>query len=539
MCDIKRVVLSLLLVHVLIIFTIVDVSASSGGTLDSFTLESGKGYVYSDNTKLPTPNSGSGYFFYKYADGKAWYSADYSVALSFCNKKGLTIKPSSVSDVFSGLWDYLVTNSNSGGNYKVYKGENVVGIALNDISGCQLTNHGGSGGSYGNNIVEVPSDIANLIYVFVQNKVAIEKPDYIQVPVISEHSFTGLPQRSSYINVNNKILNDYDNIGFCFKFTSNEYFIADNHYVRYFYVFDALSDGKFFESSDVSVYDSYVNFYGLNQAKNYVTIDDWVSNDFNGNFYLNAYDANKSLIALSNKRYNYDYSSSSITLANTYNENSFPYSVSTNYGGTVPISNNGPLTVYRSLNTPNQIENNTYAPNYRISKTWNNYDSTSSSNNTNITVNQIDNSSSTNETVYNESNTEINNETVENNYSYNIDNSSTIINNIVNNYYDTPSDGGDSGDGGGDSDSPIWDTLLQAIVDFFRKIGELIAALIAGILSALNSVLDAIANITTNFDGINNFLSSIFGFLPDEIVSVILLGVSMAVLISLIKLLRK
>ena len=55
----------------------------------------------------------------------------------------------------------------------------------------------------------------------------------------------------------------------------------------------------------------------------------------------------------------------------------------------------------------------------------------------------------------------------------------------------------------------------------------------------MTSVVNAIASITTSFTAVTDFLGSVFGFLPSDLVAVITLGVTLGILISLIKMFGK
>ena len=117
--------LSIYLSIFIIILNCVPIVSHASG---QFSLQTGKGWVYSEENDLPTGHN----VYFQFATGKAWYTSDVNLALQLANRQGLIINPTSVGDVFSTLWDYLVTNADAGGYYKVYKGETVVGIAVNN-----------------------------------------------------------------------------------------------------------------------------------------------------------------------------------------------------------------------------------------------------------------------------------------------------------------------------------------------------------------------------------------------------------------------
>ena len=104
------------------------------------------------------------------------------------------------------------------------------------------------------------------------------------------------------------------------------------------------------------------------------------------------------------------------------------------------------------------------------------------------------------------------------------------------------SSGGDSGGGsGGDSGSDSGN-IIQSILDALGKFGKIILtfvnAAIEGIVAALSSILSLFTGISEFTVGFSGFLTSAFGFLPAEAVAVIIAGISLIVILAILKFLR-
>lgn len=542
----KKILTSLLLIALIInLFPKIEVKAIS----DSFLHVPDGAYYYTDSSALP---SGDIYFFYKWADGKAWYDTSFKGAIALCNKQGLIFKPEWIAANWSGadflytLWDstqtgihnLVFTDSTSA---ELNSGlSNCIGIAINDISGCTLDNHSGIGGTF-----EVDSWVNNIVHDYVEDLVSVIPPDFISFPTVTDNQFRSYNNyEDSTLSQQLNILNTYDDMRCCTFSTGSDtkvFLSTDDlsgYHQKQFYVYDSFNN-YVFSPSQSTYFDNIVTLFGLSQENYVINISDVLAANTNNtlrNFSVKFYD--KSTFASSSVSVDYyNYTSSTITLNSSDTTSSIYVSRGGNGYFQLLLSNLGWITIYKSVSTPSQIKDNLYKPNVLTSNTWNNYDSSSSSNNTNITTNQISNSTTTNTNIYNTTSTEINNNTTTNNYNYSYDNSSTVINNIVNNYYGDDDNGG--GGGGGGDDSPVWDLLLEGIAEFFRKIGELLAAILLGIVNLFGEVLTAIATIVTDFTGITDFLSSVFSFLPSEMVSVLTLALTTGLLISLIRMIRK
>lgn len=100
---------------------------------------------------------------------------------------------------------------------------------------------------------------------------------------------------------------------------------------------------------------------------------------------------------------------------------------------------------------------------------------------------------------------------------------------------------GGSGEGDG-SDSSLWDKL-------FGSIGDVVGAIASGALTILTKIVEGLATlITTIFnafsdfsgiaDGFSGFLSDVFPYIPPEIISLLILGISLSIAMAFIRFLR-
>lgn len=118
---------------------------------------------------------------------------------------------------------------------------------------------------------------------------------------------------------------------------------------------------------------------------------------------------------------------------------------------------------------------------------------------------------------------------------------------IINNYYDKPSnsgngtgdnDNGDNDDGDNDDDDKesIWDKIGNALEGFLTVMGDLIAGLLEGITKIIPSIghlFDGVKNLANN--DFVNMLSAFFPFLPTEWFTVIGLGVGLVLLVFIVR----
>ena len=409
----------------------------------------------------------------------------------------------------------------------VLKNGQLVGIALNELTGCRMA------GSENSDSVNVPSDLSNDVYNYYINVWLVnnpEEPDFIILPYVI---FDDLDYTNIALTTIQQLTRamEYGSIGYCVNFNSAK--VYDNSSVNYMFFADSR------DTYDIATtgYSDVVNNFDLSPNKYEISLEDFktVKN--------NNYDLRST---------SYNISDGSVYQLSKVYVGGNDDVVTTNQGGihrclsgttTAPglIPYKDHLTVYKNIQIVQNITNNTYGPS---SYTTNNYQNYSTSNDNSYTTNiqNVNNSTSNNTNIYNQAKTETNETIVEDNYNVTQTTIITNITNITNNYYGDNGSGGDDNGGGDDNDDDddtIWKALLKAIADFFKKIGELIATILTGLISILTSVLTAIASITTSFTAITDFLSAVFGFLPSDLVAVITLGVTLGVLISLIKMLGR
>ena len=129
-----------------------------------------------------------------------------------------------------------------------------------------------------------------------------------------------------------------------------------------------------------------------------------------------------------------------------------------------------------------------------------------------------------------------------------INDEGTTINNTYNYYYGTVADADDSGSGGsgGGSDTDdkptednFWDWLLKklagGIIDLFDTIGKLIGSILTGIVNLISEVLKGLSDIPSLLGDFGTAIGSFFGWLPSEIQSVLGAGISVIILLGVIK----
>ena len=128
--------------------------------------------------------------------------------------------------------------------------------------------------------------------------------------------------------------------------------------------------------------------------------------------------------------------------------------------------------------------------------------------------------------------------TTNNDYSQDtIDNSVTYITNNYN--YATPEgDEGGSGSGSGDSGIGLGDaltSLIQGVGDFFAFILSLLGELVSLVSNFLTSALEMLKGLTGLFSGFTGLLGAIFPFIPQELIDVLTTGITLIVLIGVIR----
>lgn len=547
--------LKIIISYILIILLIpLNVKASgSSGSLDGFTLNGtytdGNGrefnaYTYNngDDSALP-----SGFkYYYKYNNGKVITMERSDVITNILNKKiGIVMEPNKLLEFIADYGSGIVGRNPEYYNnlIPVLKDGSLVGVALNGLSGGTLDT------TTGNKTVSIPSTEVNNVYNFYiywaelpENK---QLPEYIVI-----HGFTK-QEAKGYVSTPNST-ND--------AFFSTLDGMTDIYYSTAYY---SKSSNKYSPNL----------FYWPIKTECYITVEQFATLCNDLSLDINNREVSKSTLLTSTYtgltlRMVDKETNENLTSYNkaTYSNNSFSTQNSTYFSTNAGTSSYCPLfvgdwTIWKDKSVQNQIKNNVYKPTTYNTNNYKNFN-TGNNNSYETSTNQIDNSNQDNDNIYNEANTSNNTNITEqidnsdNSYT-NIDNSSvttnttTIVNTYYNYYYgdETPEnpDSGNGGNGGNDSgngsggleDDSILDALLAAILKLLRAIGKIIATILTGIIDIITEVLTAITNITTSFTGIIEFIGSIFGFLPAECIAVLTLGLTISVLIALIKMFGK
>lgn len=96
-------------------------------------------------------------------------------------------------------------------------------------------------------------------------------------------------------------------------------------------------------------------------------------------------------------------------------------------------------------------------------------------------------------------------------------------------------------DSGGDSSSGlgIFDSIGNLLKTIVTAISKIVAPLLDGISELLGSIIDGLVNITSFGTKFGEFLSGAFTFIPDEIITVLTLGVSLAILAIIFRILKR
>ena len=100
-----------------------------------------------------------------------------------------------------------------------------------------------------------------------------------------------------------------------------------------------------------------------------------------------------------------------------------------------------------------------------------------------------------------------------------------------------PSPPEDSG-GGSSSGLGIFDSIGNLLKTIVTAISKIVAPLLDGISELLVSIIDGLVNITSFGTKFGEFLSGAFTFIPDEIITVLTLGVSLAILAIIFRILK-
>lgn len=105
------------------------------------------------------------------------------------------------------------------------------------------------------------------------------------------------------------------------------------------------------------------------------------------------------------------------------------------------------------------------------------------------------------------------------------------------NNVDNQGSGGNTGNdnnGGNDSKS-IWDRIADLITALFGAVSKILGAIIEGLATLITNITDALGSLSGLTGEFGDFLKAIFVFIPDEIIDVLILGVTLCVFAAVIK----
>lgn len=521
----KKIISVLLSLILIFQINIQSHASQSSNAFREILVDNVVGYTCDDSN---LPSSGD-YYFGLTSSGNVWYTTmGKAIPLILNRGLGVSLNPLNLVNFISdyvtyGIQDNPITKP-------VYNGSTRVGWALADLIGKTLVGSTGTGET-----VDIPSTEVNNVYNYYNewyDDNGYDLPDYVNLESRAPAFYTNkLDNASQQTSGTLAFLNSNEFTILCMTYNSSNltYRVATRSGSNYTAIpFNKIALVNNLYTGTSQNYTNFVNAYGLTSENNNVPFTSMMLS----NVSLEVTTRNIDELATSayppRVTINYDG-----TYSNGGGGTVIPLGGYTN----LPCSELTYITVYRDMTIFNQFVNKTYAPVSFNTQQWYDYDE-NSDNSISTSTTEIDNSTTTNETIYNESAESFSEYYEENNY--HIDNSITISNTteIVNNYYGSDNGGDDNGGGSGggsdDSDGTILDILLNAILDFFKGIAKIITAILTGIFELFNSILETIANITTSFDGITALFSAIFGWLPDPIINLMVLGLGLALLAAFI-----
>ena len=442
------------------------------------------------------------------------------------------------SNWFSNFYSWLIGGTNialsplftvlGSGNLVLNNGT-ICGLAYENIAGLPYGQNVGS-----NESISISNQLSNAVYVCLNDYLETESPivpDYISVGLQTKsyalsHLYDEYGDTSTLYGLINA-RNGY----FTANINTSQQIDTDRNIGIYYCPYNVN-----FYSYDSTEYNNFCNGFGLSAQKHTLTFNDILNSATNVRLSVACKDKENFTDVYFYNSYQSDVPISSLDILFNY---SSPFR-------TMLFSpNGGYTTIYKNASIIWEMKNKTYTgQDVNFGNNYYNYN-TNVNNGYETNNTTINNSPSTNTTVYNEQNQTNNNyyqSIVENtdNTTY-IDNSTVNNNNttIIYNYYSDPENPSPSpSPEPDDPSSPIWETLFSAIVGFFTHLGEIIAAILTGILGLFNSVLDFIADISTDTSALTDFLSSVFGFFPSEIVNLITVSIGLMIVICIIKALK-
>lgn len=161
--------------------------------------------------------------------------------------------------------------------------------------------------------------------------------------------------------------------------------------------------------------------------------------------------------------------------------------------------------------------------------------------------NSVDNSIEFTGAYYSSTNTNYSHQNIQNT----IDNSQetineSTVNNIVNNYitnvtnnYNSSGSGSGEGSGGGWNLGEGIEAFIKGVAELLDFVLKLLGELIGLLATFATSVLDVLKSLAVVGTSFGDFLKAVFGFLPDECISLIMSSIGAMCLVGIIKVFKK
>ena len=495
-----------------------------------------KYYIVQDATGIPTSTLADPNYFYT-DDNVTFYKLTGTKLITEILNYGVgvIVDINILSTFLNGYFNAIkiLDSSNSkyvqGGLYD--SNDNFLGYCLNDITGCYYET------ITGDPEYTIPSDSVDNVknYFDTQNIT----PDYVTFYPLSINYLT----QDTYINYDSNTIDYIKNTVTNYNLCRQVFFIKNNN--TYTTFFDSTNSGnvssnKFVAYSDEIAFgicsrnDYWDNFFTSIKIKdNNLLASDMVIN-FKDNFTygynyfdVTCYDSNGTV---DTNTYQVDISNKSISnlgYASTFR-------IGSSVSNLIVFPFNQEVTIYKNQNIKDNLDNQTYYPNYYFTDTYTNYDS-NNDNSIQTLISITDNSTNNNNDIYSECNNSYY-DYYDNGY-YDNSSSTTNITNITNNYYGEYDPNPDP-DPDPDPESPVLDEILRAILRFFNAIGDIIGTILASILNLIDSVLEALAGVMENLDGMSDFFSSLFAWLPDPVPQILGAGFGICLICGIIKFIR-
>lgn len=449
---------------------------------------------------------------------------------------GVILDPDSVSYFINAFFDAIGPNHFDLTNSKYAQGglydsnDNFLGYCLNDISGCYYD---------GLTIIEnvtVPDETVDNVKNFYEFQDDTHADYFTFYPFSNQYIFNNL--RDSLAQTEYDYIQSHlpdDTLAYFDIITSEKKHVINNYAdLSYYGIYYYVTNAEYLVfTTGAGTWNDFVDYFEIT--------DDLLSSEmlfkFNANenhyIFTRAYDSNDNILSSGGTRINY-------RTQNEYNNQALSTITIGLVSNRIIIPFNKQLTVFKDETTKTALDSQTYYPSYYVTDSYNNYDQ-SNDNSFTLSMQSIDNSIQNNNNIYNDSNDSYYNY-YDNGY-YDTSSQVTNVTNIYNNYYNNSGGGDnpnnpDNPDNPDDPDSPVLDEILRAILRFFNAIGDIIGTILASILNLIDSVLEALAGVMEDMDGMSDFFSSLFAWLPDPVPQILGAGFGICLICGIIKFIR-